>query len=82
MDYVMQVRIHDYVRATLRELGVAEPTLDASHTRLLTKDGYSAGQITQCGHIRVLFSGDGQRIGFYGPGDVLVREIAVAQIAA
>ena len=82
MDYVMQARIHDFVVASLRELGVANPRLDAINMRVLTKDGCYAGQVAQCEHIRVFFSGDGQIIQFFGPGDVLLKKVGIGQIAA
>jgi hypothetical protein len=82
MDYVMQARIHDFVVATLRELGVANPRLDAINMRILVKDGYYAGHVVQCERIRVFFSGDGQIIQLFGPGAVLLREVGARQIAA
>lgn len=82
MDYVMQTRIHDFVVATLRELGVANPRLDAINMRILTRDGCYAGHVVQCEQIRVFFSEDGQIILFFGPGGVLLREVGVGQIAA
>ena len=82
MDYVVRSRIHDLVVATLRELGVANPRLDAINMRVLTKDGCYAGQVAQCEQIRVFFSGDGQNIHFFGPGDVLLKKVGIGQIAA
>ena len=82
MDHVMQTRIHDFVVATLRELGVANPRLDAVNMRVLTKDGFYAGHVVQCEQIRVFFSEDGQIIDFFGPGDVLLKKVGVGQIAA
>ena len=82
MDYVVRSRVHDFVVVTLRQLGVANPRLDAINMRILTKDGCYAGQVAQCEHIRVLFSTDGQIIHFFGPGDVLLKKIGVGQIAA
>jgi hypothetical protein len=81
MDYVAQARIHDFVVATLRQLDVANPQLDAINMRILTKDGCYAGQVAQCEHIRVFFSASGQ-IDFFGPGDVLLKKVGVGQIAA
>ncbi len=81
MDYVVQSRLHVFVVATLRELGVANPRLEAVSMRVLTKDGCYAGQVAQCEHIRVLFSASGQ-IQFFGPGDVLLRTIGISQVAA
>jgi hypothetical protein len=82
MDYVMQSRIHDFVVATLRELGVANPRIDAISMRILTKDGCYAGQVAQCEHIRVFFSEDGQIVQFFGPGNVVLKKVSVGQIAA
>lgn len=81
MDYILQARIHDLVVATLRELGVTNPRLDAINMRILVSDGCYAGQAVQCEHIRVLFSRSGQ-IHFFGPGDVLLRKVGLGQIAA
>jgi len=82
MDYAVRSRLHDLVVATLRELGVAPPRLDAVNVRILVRDGCYAGQVAQCDHIRVFFSPDGQLIQFFGPGDVLLRNVGVGQIAA
>jgi hypothetical protein len=82
MDYVVRSRLHDLVVATLRELGVAHPRLEAVNIRILTKDGCYAGQVAQCEHIRVFFSTDGQIIDFFGPGDMLLKKIGFGQIAA
>ncbi len=82
MDYLMQQRIHDYLVATLRELGVANPRLDAVQMRILTKDGCYAGQVVQCEQIRVFFSEDGQVIDFFGLDGALLKKVGVSQIAA
>jgi hypothetical protein len=81
MDYVVRSRLHDLVVATLRELGVPNPRIDASNMRVLVRDGCYAGHVVQCEHIRVLFSASGQ-IQFFGPGDVLLKKVGVGQIAA
>ena len=82
MDYVMQARIHDFVVACLKELGVADPKLNVVNMRVLTQDGYYAGQVVRCEHIRVLFSADGKSIHFFGPGGMLLRQVGIAKIAA
>lgn len=81
MDYVVRSRLHSLVIATLRELGVANPLLDAANMRILIRDGCYAGQVVQCEHIRVLFAAGGQ-VHFLGDGDVLLKQIGVGQIAA
>jgi hypothetical protein len=82
MDYVMRARIHDFVVASLRELGVVHPRLDVINMQVLTQDGFYAGQVVQCEHIRVFFSADGRNIHFFGPGDVLLKQTGIAKIAA
>jgi hypothetical protein len=82
MDYVMQGRIHDFVVASLRELGVAHPRLNVVNMRVLTQDGFYAGQVVQCEHIRVFFSADGQNIHFFGPGGMLLKQVPITKIAA
>jgi len=81
MDYVVRSRLHDLVVATLRELGVPNPRIDAINVRILVKDGCYAGHFVQCEHIRVLFAASGQ-VQFFGPGDVLLRQVGAGQIAA
>lgn len=81
MDYVVRFRLHDLVLATLRELGVRNPRIDAVNMRILVKDGCYAGHTVQCEHIRVLFAASGQ-VHFFGPGDVLLKRVGVGQVAA
>jgi len=81
MDYVVRSRLHDLVIATLRELGVTNPRIDAINMRILVRDGCYAGHVVQCEHIRVLFAASGQ-VHFFGPGDVLLKKVGVRQIAA
>jgi hypothetical protein len=81
MDYVVRCRLHDLVVATLRELGVPHPRIDAINMRVLVKDGCYAGHVVQCEHIRVLFAASAQ-IHFFGPGDVLLRTLGIGQMAA